>query len=233
MQHGAISSRILLSIFCGLSFTVSASDEALQYLKAMNLDVRAINQNQRLTNINLKSAVTDQGLVYFDEKKDIFFTKTKPLVKVGDTLDLADRNFYHEYLSTVPNVVTLKSPKEKLEVYIFTDITCSWCQKIHLNTKAYLDAGITLKFLYFPRNGLDTVEAKQMSAISQAKTPSLDLEAAFKGQYIDTLPVNDVVRTHFIAGKGLDVQETPTLVVNGYPFAGYLTPEQIIAGFTD
>jgi thiol:disulfide interchange protein DsbC len=51
--------------------------------------------------------------------------------------------------------IEYKSANEKYRLAVFTDITCGYCQKLHHDLQSYLDAGISIKFLAFPRAGLN------------------------------------------------------------------------------
>lgn len=229
MQHG-VTSKIFLAIitilYTNLSIA-SSKDHAIEYLQSLDMEVLAINQNENLNNISLKTALTSQGLVYIDEKNGLFFVRTKPLIRVGNQFDFADRAFFEQYLSQIKDTVNAKSTNEKLVAYVFTDISCNWCQQLHNQINAYLSKGITLKFLYFPRNGLESIEARQMSTISQQEDQLSALSNAFNGQYVEPKQVNETVKNHFLSGVGIGVERTPGIVVNGYLFEGYLSPEQL------
>lgn len=234
MRHGVNFSKAVLALGLVTFLTgANASENALEYLEKMDIDVQAINQNAALEGLNLKTALTDQGLVYFDEEKGIFFARTKPLKRVGDQLDFADRAFFDQYLSQLPNTIDVKAPNEKLVAYMFTDTSCSWCQKVHHNLDAYTKAGVTLKFLPFPRKGLDSPEAKQMAGIHESESPIDALQAAFNGKYVQPMPVNETVERQYKSGVGMGVSGTPSFVINGYVFEGYMTPDQLIKNFAE
>lgn len=233
MQHGAIFLKSLLGVFLASSTipALAGQEKTLSYLQSMGVEVFAINQNERLTNLNLKTAITSQGLVYFDEENDVFFVNTKPMVKSGEQLDFADKLFFDAYMSTLTNTIDAGPESPKLTAYVFTDISCEWCSRLHNELDQYISEGIELKFVYYPRNGLDSIEARQMSAISQMENPMEGLNAAFSGRYIAPQPINDTISAHFNAGVGMGVSRTPSIVINGYVFEGYLHAQQMAAMF--
>lgn len=240
MRHGVNLIKAVLALGLATFLTGANASEgsntsknALEYLKSMGVSVQAMNQNSALEGLNLKTALTDNGLVYFDEEKDIFFTRTKPLKRIGDQLDFVDRAFFDQYLSQLPNTIDVIAPNEKLVAYMFTDTSCSWCKKVHHNLDAYTKAGITLKFLPFPRKGLESPEAKQMAGIHESESPIDALQAAFDGKYVDSMPVNETVERQYKSGVGMGVSGTPSFVINGYMFEGYMTPEQLIKNFAE
>ncbi|WP_428776383.1 thioredoxin fold domain-containing protein [Vibrio sp.] len=230
MRLGAILVKGLATAIMLLSMNVLAKTE-YEYLQNLNLKVEAINSNARLENLTLKTALTDHGTIYFDAEKGVFFTKVQPLVLNNGQWDMADKLFFKQFIEQIPDQIEVKSPNEKLVVYMFTDVSCGWCQKVHENMQSYTDAGITLKLMYFPRGGLDSQAARQMSTISRSQTPFQELQRAFSGGYMPETELSEVVKRHYQSAIGLGVGGTPMFFVNGYPFEGYLTPEQMLQRF--
>lgn len=229
MRHGVNLSKFVGLVSLIFSVAAQAGEQSLQYLEKLGFEVQAINENPALQNIRLKTALTDNGVVYFDETNDIFFVRTKPLYKAGAQLDLVDRQFFYLYAQQIPNTVDAVSPNEKVVAYVFTDISCAYCQTFHQNLQQYLDAGITVKFVLFPRNGLGTPVARQMAAIAQSDSPLRTLQDAFNGKYIEPTNINSVLNQHFKSAVGLGITSTPAIMVNGYTFEGLLQPKQILA----
>ena len=58
-------------------------------------------------------------------------------------------------------MIVYKAPNEKHSITVFTDISCGYCRKLHRELNDLLDAGITVKYLAFPRGGLQ-VQAMQI-----------------------------------------------------------------------
>ncbi|HHG1616490.1 TPA: thioredoxin fold domain-containing protein [Klebsiella pneumoniae] len=48
---------------------------------------------------------------------------------------------------------------------VFTDITCGFCQKLHSDLQSYLDKGITIKFIAYPRAGMNSMIARNMASV--------------------------------------------------------------------
>ncbi|MFL7013600.1 thioredoxin fold domain-containing protein [Enterovibrio norvegicus] len=222
---------IPLFLFIGTTSSKADQQDELDYLENLGIAVEAINHNPSLEGLNLRSALTDQGLVYFDMDKEIFFVRTKPLIRKGESLDFADRVFFDQYINQIGDYVEAKSPSEKIVTYMFTDISCQYCQRLHANIQAYLDAGITIRFLMFPRNGLETTEAKQMASIMESEAPLDMLHKSAVGGYIPQSTSIKPIEHHFRTAVSMGVTSTPSLVVNGYIYNGFLEPNQILNAF--
>ncbi len=228
MRHGVI----LLS---ALLFAINASAEGIgdDYIKNHNIGVVAQNDNPNLQGLNITTLMTDSGLIYADLDKGVFFTNVKPVnVEYGGMqLDISDKQFYADYINAVENKIVHKAPNERLVVQMFTDISCGWCAKVHQNLDSYTRQGITLEFILFPRNGLNTEVARQMATIAASDSPIDLLQAAFNGSYIPATQLNHTLIEHYNAGVGIGVTGTPAMFVNGYPIDGFLPADKIVASF--
>ena len=49
---------------------------------------------------------------------------------------------------------TFKAENEKREIFVFTDVTCGYCGKLHRELDEYLTKGITVNYIAYPRGGL-------------------------------------------------------------------------------
>lgn len=62
-------------------------------------------------------------------------------------------------------MIVYPAEKEKYVITVFMDITCHYCHLLHQKIKEYNELGITVRYLAFPRAGLNSNTAKQMEAI--------------------------------------------------------------------
>lgn len=62
-------------------------------------------------------------------------------------------------------MIVYKAAQEKHVITVFTDITCGYCHKLHEQMKDYNDLGITIRYLAFPRQGLNSPTEKDMQSI--------------------------------------------------------------------
>ncbi|HFP2899180.1 TPA: thioredoxin fold domain-containing protein [Escherichia coli] len=109
-------------------------------------------------------------------------------------------------------------------------------QKLHHDLKSYLDAGISIKFLAFPRAGLNSVVAGNMAKIWCSAKPNEALDAAMNP--VSTIPEGrpdeaclNIIKSHFQVASTIPLQGTPTMVtLSGKPqlFTGWLSPENLV-----
>lgn len=149
---------------------------------------------------NKISAVEDPGLM--DERR-----KSLAAVKPADTI-------------TFPAVGARKA-----SVYIFTDVDCGYCRKLHREIADINQKGIEVRYLAFPRSGPNTPIAKEMNdvwcaanrnqALTQAKLGKAPAAAAKDCK----TPVND----QYALGVRLGVRGTPAIFTeSGSQLGGYV-----------
>lgn len=214
--------------------TVDLSKTGTHYLNKFGLTVYVDSQHELLKDLTLKTALTDQGPIYYSEEKEIFFTQTLPMTIRSEQLSLVDLELFDYVAKNIPNTIDKVAENEKVVVTMFTDFTCGWCQKVHDEIDTYLAAGISFRFVLFPRNGLQRDQvANMMSTIVQSEDPYQTMQKVFKEQYIHSSPISPIIQNNFNVAMQLGVSSTPAFVINGYPHEGYMTPEQILKSFVE
>ena len=127
-------------------------------------------------------------------------------------------------------MIVYPAKNEKHVVTVFMDITCHYCHLLHQQVKEYNDLGITVRYLAFPRAGMESQTAGQMEAIFTAKDPTFALNEAEKGNLPKELKTPNVVRKHYLLGAQFGVNGTPTIITSeGEVIGGYLKPADLLA----
>jgi thiol:disulfide interchange protein DsbC len=123
-------------------------------------------------------------------------------------------------------MVVYKAPQEKHVVTIFTDVDCGFCQKLHRERQDYLDLGITLRYLAFPRAGLDSKSAAKLEGIWCANDQQLAMtEAKIEHKY-RTGNCKTPFKEHMALVRKFGLNGTPGIILeNGDLIGGYLPAE--------
>ena len=119
----------------------------------------------------------------------------------------------------------------KYKVTVFTDVDCTYCRKLHSQIDAYLDQGIEVRYVLYPRNGPASKTWKTSQEVWCATDRGAALTAAkqdqaFESQQCDASMVNE----HFALGRNIGLSGTPAIVFeDGTLVGGYLPPAQLAA----
>ncbi|MFT4608205.1 MAG: thiol:disulfide interchange protein DsbC [Chitinophagales bacterium] len=122
---------------------------------------------------------------------------------------------------------------EKTVLNIFTDVSCGYCKKLHEEVHFLQEAGITVRYLPFPRGGDRGPGYTGLKQVWCAEDKQLAMSIA-KGTEIGDLGradcvKGDMVDRGFDLGKALGIAGTPALFLNdGEKINGYMPHERLI-----
>ena len=136
-----------------------------------------------------------------------------------------------EIISTIPeeNMIIFSPEKIKYSISVFTDIDCTYCRRLHSQINEYLEQGIQIRYLLYPRNGPKSASwlkseqvwcaDDQNKALTMAK-----LDKDFQTQNCDA----SMVSTHYLMGQDVGFRGTPAIVLdNGQLVSGYVPALQL------
>lgn len=122
--------------------------------------------------------------------------------------------------------------EEKGEVLVFTDTSCGYCQKFHAEVPALNQQGVTVKYIAWPRYGLDSPAGQTMANVWCAKDKASALTRAKNRQEVEKPAgeCNTQKLTDQIAlGHQLGVRGTPALFLSdGRKVGGYRTAAELV-----
>lgn len=223
--------KLLTALLITASATAMASDaeikSKLQALGAKNIEVKDSPVK------GLKTAVTDQGILYVSENGQyVLQGKMYELTNKGP-VDVAGKLLADKVNALKNEMIIYPAKNEKYVVTVFMDITCHYCHILHQQVKEYNDLGITVRYLAFPRAGMNET-ARQMEAIWTSKDPVFALNEAEKGNLPKELKAPNIVKRHYDLGVQLGVQGTPSIVTStGELIGGYLKPKDLLAALKE
>jgi thiol:disulfide interchange protein DsbC len=126
----------------------------------------------------------------------------------------------------------LFSPAEaKHAVTVFTDIDCTYCRRLHSQINQYLDQGIAVRYLLYPRNGpssssWSTSESVWCAANRNDALTAAKLDRDFATEKCDA----SMISKHYSLGRKVGLNGTPAIVLeDGTLIGGYLPPEKLSA----
>lgn len=116
-------------------------------------------------------------------------------------------------------------------MYVFTDIDCGYCRKLHSEMDQYLNEGIEVRYLFFPRAGLDSDSYNKAVAVWCAKDRNAALTKAKKGENIEMKQCENPVKAHMLLGEEFGASGTPMIVTDkGTIIPGYVNAMSLALG---
>jgi thiol:disulfide interchange protein DsbC len=179
----------------------------------------------------LLQVMTEKGLFYTSE--DGKYLLQARIYNIEDGM----RNVTEEALGSVrlgglkefkDAFIEYKADKEKYVVNIFTDITCGYCRKLHNEMDQYNALGITVRYLAFPRGGVNSNSFTDMVSVWCADDKQEAMNNAKAGGTVANKNCETKVAEQYAFGQRIGVNGTPNIIMpNGSVIPGYQPPKQL------
>lgn len=171
----------------------------------------------------------------------LYVSEDGRFVVQGDILDLEARanlteNRRGELRGQVINAVNEKdmvvfAPEgqpAKYTVTVFTDIDCGYCRKMHSQIAAYNKEGIKIRYLSFPREGLNSESFNKAVSVWCADNRQEAMTKAKRGEVIENKSCDNPVQAQYELGQKIGVRGTPSMILeDGEMLPGYVPPTQL------
>ena len=118
---------------------------------------------------------------------------------------------WDEVLSTA---ISYHADSERGEIIVFADPTCSGCQALFGSLPDFLTAGVTVRFLAFPKAGASSNAGHLLSAAWCNENQKSGLYDAFNYLAAPSDKCLEIVSNHHALGVALGVAGTPTIIFN-------------------
>lgn len=120
--------------------------------------------------------------------------------------------------------------EERYHVTVFTDIDCGYCRQFHQDMDEYLENGLSVTYLFYPRGGEESDAWRKSDAVWCADDRHAAIDTAKAGGDPGEADCEDTpTASHFRLGRQVGVEGTPTIITeSGHRIGGYLPAEQLL-----
>lgn len=223
MKKGLMLLSMLVASVTGAAHADDAAiQKALGSLGIQQADVQPSPVN------GLKTVLTDNGVLYVTE--DGKHILQGPLYDVSgkEPVNVTNQLLTGKLEALKDQMIVYKAPKQKHVITVFTDITCGYCHKLHQQMKEYNDLGITVRYLAFPRQGLNSQAEKDMQSIWCTADKAKAFDTAMKGDAVSPATCKTDISKHYALGVQFGIQGTPAIILeNGMMIPGYQGPKEM------
>ena len=135
-------------------------------------------------------------------------------------------------LSQVPRedmIIFSPEGEAKGALYVFTDVDCGFCQKLHKEVPALNAQGIEVRYLAYPRQGVGTPTFNKMVSAWCADDRAAAMNALKTRRPIANKQCQTPIIGQYELGQQIGVTGTPAIITeNGELIPGYRPAEQLI-----
>jgi thiol:disulfide interchange protein DsbC len=214
MKKGLLMFTLLAASLSGAAHADSAAiKQSLAKLGVQSTDIQPSPVS------GMSTVLTDSGVLYVtDDGKHII---QGPMYDVSGAqpVNVTNQLLVGKLNALTKEMIVYKAPKEQHVITVFTDITCGYCHKLHEQMSDYNALGITVRYLAFPRQGLQS-QADRNKA----------LDDAMNGKGVQPASCSVDIAKHYTLGVQMGVNGTPAMVLsNGMVLPGYQGPKELKA----
>ncbi|HFD13301.1 MAG TPA: DsbC family protein [Crenotrichaceae bacterium] len=122
----------------------------------------------------------------------------------------------------------------KHEVFVFTDIDCGYCRKLHSQVNDYIKKGIAINYLFYPRAGIGSESYDKAVSVWCADDRQDALTKSKNGMNLGKQTCENPVKKHYELGQLLEARGTPLIVTQtGEKIPGYVSPDKLLTILED
>jgi thiol:disulfide interchange protein DsbC len=159
----------------------------------------------------------------------------------GSLIDLETReNLTEAAKAEARKAQMAKVPQESMIVYpakgdvkhtitVFSDIDCPYCHKLHKEIPALNEAGVTVRYLAYPRSGINTPSYHKAVSVWCSEDPAKRMDDAMIGKAVPPKRCDNPVADHMRLAREFGVNGTPNIILErGDLLPGYVPAQELI-----
>lgn len=156
---------------------------------------------------------------YFSGDGSHFFTGDLYEVKLNGLSNVSENARTQERKDIIAGLdesdMLIFSPRKELikaTLTVFTDIDCVYCRKLHNEIPELNRLGIAVRYLAYPRSGLQSDSYDKYVSVWCSDTPKITFTKAKLGEKVPKKTCKNPVAEQFMLGSRIGVNSTPSLI---------------------
>ena len=128
------------------------------------------------------------------------------------------------------NMLIYSPKKTSHTITVFTDIDCGYCRKLHQEMSQLNEKGIRVRYMMYPRAGVDSHSYKKAVSVWCADDPAAAMTSAKQGAEPVAKQCENPVKQHMAMAEMMGVRGTPTIILeDGRLIPGYVPADRLAA----
>ncbi|WP_018277657.1 DsbC family protein [Teredinibacter turnerae] len=220
----------------------AAQVSAAQAEENIRKSLMTANENLRIRKIQpsvipgmYEVQIMGKGIIYMEENGEYFIDGQmlhldgKKIVNVTDESMTGLRKDLLATVSKDDAIVFSPKGEVKASIAVFTDVDCGYCQKLHREVPALNDMGIEVRYLAYPRAGINSMSYQKIASAWCADDPRKALTALKNREDIAmNVCEGNPVASEYELGQQMGVTGTPAIVLDsGVLIPGYMPAKNL------
>ncbi len=128
------------------------------------------------------------------------------------------------------DMIIFAARQPQAQITVFTDVDCTYCQKLHSEVEQLNAQGVSVRYLAYPNGGVGSPTYDTMVGVWCADDRQQAMNAAKQGQPVAAASCKNPVEKQYALGRSAGVQGTPNIILeNGELVPGYVPAQQLAA----
>tara|TARA_B100000214_G_scaffold174046_1_gene125146 strand:- start:1214 stop:1918 length:705 start_codon:yes stop_codon:yes gene_type:complete len=221
-----------LLLISAVIFSDEEVESNIQKILPPGFQINFIEKSE-VPNFYVVNVLNNQILYVSDDYKfvfagDLIGMSENGIVSINDKYKT---QFIKELISTIKpeESIDFVAENERYKIKVFTDVTCAYCRIFHSEIENYLNNGITIQYLGFPRDGLEGQASDNMQSAWCSNDKKQALTKLKLGEEIENKLCQNPIKEHFRIGSLIGITGTPTIVLaDGRKFSGYIPADELV-----
>lgn len=177
--------------------------------------------------------VTIQGAIFYISEDGKYLLQGH-LIDIAAKKDITEEKLANLRMNALKaigkdNMIIFEPKNSQHKVFVFTDIDCGYCRKLHSEIDQYLAKGITIQYLLFPRAGKGSESYDKAVSVWCSENQKQALTAAKLGTNLEKKTCDNPVDKHMALGEIFQIRGTPMIVTaKGNTLPGYVPAKKLI-----
>lgn len=114
-------------------------------------------------------------------------------------------------------------------ITVFTDTDCGYCQRLHQEIETITDANIRVRYLLFPRAGIESASSTELQSVWCASDQQEAMTIAKTGGQVPAASCENPIESHMAVARQVGLRGTPLIYLdNGTKIPGYQPAAELI-----
>lgn len=227
---------VLLLLLSTRVFAQSVEEQITAQIKKIDTSIPVVSIEKAPIPGMYEVELGSGEVLYTDEKGEFFLlgnlyqlSDEEGFVSLTEKKQNAQREKEMAALDDKDMVIYPAKGEEKGAVFVFTDVDCAYCRRLHKEVPTLQAQGFTVKYLAFPRQGPGSPVHKKMESIWCSEDRNAAMDQSKQGQAVATATCDNPVIDQYMLGQKAGVTGTPAIVTTrGKLIPGFMPAERLI-----
>jgi len=127
------------------------------------------------------------------------------------------------------SIIDLEAGNAERSITVFTDSDCGFCQKLHREIDTITDADIRVRYILFPRAGIDSPSSHELQSVWCADDQQTAMTIAKSGGQVPNATCENPIEAHMAVAREVGLRGTPLIYLDdGTKIPGYQPAAELI-----